>query len=111
MSFVLLYCVLFHLLTCSLELEFIMHWDEAFCLTTWAVANFKQQKKELTSESECRASPMKSFLSVICLSHVYDNVVTGTISIAIISLQLQLPKDYLKPSRLNASRRGCKEER
>lgn len=40
---------------------------------------------------------MKSFSSVICLSHVYGNVVTGTISIAIISLQLQLPKDYLNP--------------
>lgn len=54
---------------------------------------------------------MKSFLSVICLSHVYSNVVTGTISIAIISLQLQLPKDYLKPPLLNASRGGCREER
>lgn len=54
---------------------------------------------------------MKSFLSVLCLSYGYDNVVTGTTSTAMIPLQLQLPENYLKFQMLDASRKGYGEER
>lgn len=47
---------------------------------------------------------MKSFFSVLCLSYGYSNVVTGTTSVAIISVQLQLPESYLKFQMLGEAR-------
>lgn len=74
----------------------MIHDDKFFILGISSNGRFGRAKEVIALKYSVNDKSffMKLFLSVLCLSYGYGNVLTGTTSTAIISVQLQLPENY-----------------